>query len=56
MWKKLEAWFEGYARYRTASLAIAELSRLSDKELKDIGMTRGQIREYALHGNRKSSW
>jgi len=35
------------AQYRRA---IAELSRCSDAELRDIGINRGQIREVVYHG------
>lgn len=55
MWKKLEAWFERYGRYRAAKTVIYVLSNMSDRELKDIGITRGQIREYAYTGSTQSS-
>jgi uncharacterized protein YjiS (DUF1127 family) len=44
-------WIEDVAReYRKAkakSETISELSRLSDKELRDIGLTRGEIHDVA---------
>lgn len=53
MWKRFELWFEAYARHKVAKVAkvaMCELSALSDRELKDIGISRGQIREYAYGG------
>jgi|688.fasta_scaffold1440926_1 uncharacterized protein YjiS (DUF1127 family) len=48
--KLMKAW-EEYARNRVlsheAQHTIKELSRLSDKELNDIGITRSQIRDVA---------
>jgi uncharacterized protein YjiS (DUF1127 family) len=55
MWKKLEAWFERYGRHRAASAVVDVLSRMSDRELKDMGITRGEIREYAYSGSKKGS-
>jgi uncharacterized protein YjiS (DUF1127 family) len=42
--RQLAAWYEGYRRYRET---VAELSRLSDYVLADIGISRHQIREIA---------
>ena len=50
MWKRFELWFEAYARHKVAKVAMCELRALSDRELKDIGISRGQIREYAYGG------
>jgi len=38
---------DAYRRRRTVRNTINELSRLSDRELNDIGISRGQIGEVA---------
>jgi uncharacterized protein YjiS (DUF1127 family) len=42
--RQLAVWYEGYRRYRET---VAELSRLSDYVLADIGIGRHQIHEIA---------
>lgn len=37
-----------YTRYTTYKSTYRELSRLSDKELRDIGINRGMIRGIAM--------
>lgn len=54
MWKRIMNWIEVYGRYRAASVVIENLSRLSDRELKDIGISRGEIRTYAYTGKTSS--
>ena len=54
MWNSIMNWCEVYGRHRAASAVVDALSRLTDRELKDIGITRGEIREYALTGNKIS--
>lgn len=48
---KLISWFDEYVtelkRVRDINRTIKELSKLSDKELKDIGIIRGNIYEVA---------
>ena len=43
----LANWFKKlatqYKRYRLAQITIKELSRLSDRELNDMGLARGDI-------------
>ncbi len=51
MWKRLASWFDDYARYKAAKAVVEQLNRLTDRELKDIGISRGQIREYAYSGS-----
>lgn len=49
---RLTAWFDTLfieiRRARKASETIKELNRLTDKELKDIGITRGDIHSIAM--------
>ena len=45
-----EALVARYNAWRTYNRTIAELSKLSDRELDDIGITRGSIRHYARTG------
>jgi hypothetical protein len=52
MWKLIMDWFEVYGRHRAAGVVADTLSRMTDRELKDIGITRGEIREYALTGKK----
>lgn len=41
--------------WRTARRTAYELRRLSDRELEDVGMTRGDIMEVALKSARSSA-
>ena len=47
MWKRFLNWYQAYAQYKAAKIVIAELNRLTDKELKDIGIGRSEIRAVA---------
>lgn len=38
--------FDDWRRYRRT---VSELSRMSDRELSDIGIARGDIRQIARH-------
>lgn len=57
--KILESWFIRFVRYiidwRDTRSVIRELNKLSDKQLKDIGMNRGEIQNliYRLHEESK---
>jgi len=42
-----EALIARFQAWRTFRQTVAELSALSDRELKDIGLTRGSIRSHA---------
>jgi uncharacterized protein YjiS (DUF1127 family) len=39
----LKSWWMAYITWRIEQAAIAQLSSLSDRELKDIGLTRCEI-------------
>ena len=45
-----EALIARFQAWRTYRQTVAELSALSDRELDDIGLTRGAIRTYARSG------
>jgi uncharacterized protein YjiS (DUF1127 family) len=47
--RQLGAWCEGIARFFSRRSAIASLSQLDDRALRDIGVERSQI-EAAVHG------
>ena len=54
--KFMKAWEEAArkkAQYYEAQYTIKELSRLTDKELDDIGITRGEIRDIAYSSSSK---
>jgi uncharacterized protein YjiS (DUF1127 family) len=54
--KFMKAWEEAArkkAQYYEAQYTIKELSRLTDKELEDIGITRGEIRDIAYSSSSK---
>lgn len=55
MWQSIMDWVEAYGRYRAAKVVVESLSRLSDRELKDIGISRGEITTYAYTGSKSSS-
>jgi len=40
---------ENYRKYRECRRTISKLSSLSDAELKDIGLNRGDIRRVAFN-------
>jgi len=53
--KVMKAWEEAArkkAQYYEARYTISELSKLTDKELDDIGISRGEIRDIAYSGSR----
>ena len=54
MWRSIMNCFEVCGRRRAAGIVAETLSRMTDRELKDIGITRGEIREYALTGKKSS--
>lgn len=58
--RAIEFLFEVYNSYlfsKKVKQDVAELSRLSDKELNDIGMTRGEIYSVVLQGiKRDQGW
>lgn len=47
MWNKvlssIISWYDGYADKRAISMTTKVLSQMSDTELNDIGITRGDI-------------
>lgn len=51
-WPDIKGWFKNYirksAQQRAYRSTVAELSVLSDKELRDIGLTRGDIHSIAM--------
>ena len=46
--KRVTAFFENLERSREINSTIKELSKLSDIELADIGISRGMIRSVAM--------
>ena len=53
----MKAWEEAArkrAQYYEAQYTIKELSRLTDKELADIGISRSEIRDVAYSSNYRS--
>lgn len=53
----MKAWEEAArkrAQYYEAQYTINELSRLTDKELADIGISRGEIRDIAYNSTYRS--
>ena len=40
----------GFAAWRRYRAAVHQLADLDDRALRDIGLTRGQIRKAALNG------
>lgn len=43
MLKRITSFIRKYQEYRVRQIAFNELYRLTDKELQDIGMRRGEI-------------
>jgi uncharacterized protein YjiS (DUF1127 family) len=43
-------WWSGYVDRRVERTAIALLQSMSDRQLKDIGLARGQIEYVVRHG------
>ena len=46
----LARWWAGYIDWRMRRMAVAQLSGMSDRELKDIGLSRTQL-EAAVRGD-----
>jgi uncharacterized protein YjiS (DUF1127 family) len=49
IWRLLHGWAGDIARYFDRRAALKRLGELNDRELRDIGLTRGQI-EAAVYG------
>lgn len=51
-WLRLESWWKNYtnrlAQHRAYKETVHELSKLSDAELRDIGLSRGDIHSIAM--------
>ena len=51
-WLGLAGWWKNYRKYSAQHRAyretVAELSKLTDKELRDIGLSRGDIHSIAM--------
>ena len=47
----LKGWWMAYVNWRMERLAISRLHSMSDRELKDMGVSRAQI-EFAVKGER----
>jgi uncharacterized protein YjiS (DUF1127 family) len=51
-WPDIKGWLTNYTRkyaqQRAYRLTVKELSNLTDKELRDIGLTRGDIHSIAM--------
>lgn len=51
-WPDIKGWLNNYTRkyaqQRAYRLTVKELSNLTDKELRDIGLTRGDIHSIAM--------
>lgn len=54
MFKRFLAWYQSYAMYKANKVVEAELNRLTDKELRDIGISRSQIKNAVWEGNREA--
>jgi uncharacterized protein YjiS (DUF1127 family) len=46
----IKHWWSAYINWRLQRAAVAHLCSLSDRQLKDIGLTRSQIRSAVSHG------
>jgi uncharacterized protein YjiS (DUF1127 family) len=46
----IKNWWCTYINWRLRQAAVAHLESLSDRQLKDIGLTRSQIRSAVSHG------
>lgn len=45
MWKRFLSWYQAYAIYKANRIVEAELYRLTDRELQDMGIGRSQIKD-----------
>lgn len=54
-WLGIASWWKNYRRksiqHRTYRETVKELSKLSDKDLRDIGLTRGDIHSIAMEAH-----
>ena len=61
-WLGLAGWWKNYkahlAQHRAYRETVAELSKLTDKELRDIGLSRGDIHSIAMetHYDNRGAW
>jgi uncharacterized protein YjiS (DUF1127 family) len=61
-WLNIASWWRNYRTTKSQTRAyretVAELSRLTDKELRDIGITRGDIHSIAMetHFDNRGAW
>ncbi len=46
----IKHWWSAYINWRLQRAAVAHLQSLSDRQLKDIGLSRSQIRSAVSHG------
>ena len=46
----LASLMQGFAAWRRHRIAVRQLADLDDRALRDIGLTRGEIRTAVLHG------
>lgn len=51
----LNRWWAAYIDWRLKQLAIAQLRGMSDRELRDIGISRSEI-EVAVRGEGMPNW
>lgn len=49
VWRLVHNWAHRIARYHDRRTALKRLAELGDRELHDIGLTRGEL-EAAVHG------
>lgn len=47
---KFRAWIAGYVAWRIKQAAMQQLERMSDHDLRDIGLTRSEIPHAVIHG------
>jgi uncharacterized protein YjiS (DUF1127 family) len=52
----LERWLVAYMTWRMEQAAIAALSAMSDRELKDIGLTRSEIASAVSKPSSRLEW
>jgi uncharacterized protein YjiS (DUF1127 family) len=61
-WLRLASWWKNYrttkAQTRAYRATVKELSMLTDKELRDIGLSRGDIHSIAMetHFDNRGAW
>ncbi|MCI4661067.1 MAG: DUF1127 domain-containing protein [Neomegalonema sp.] len=48
--KRVDHWLEQYREKRALAEAAAELGAMSDRELYDLGLSRGQIHQAVQYG------